>query len=152
MRVHISLPVLDLPRSQRFYTALFDTPAARVRDDHLKFTPEQPAVTLGLSLVSRRAGTSAPAQHLGIELPTAEAVHALRHRLAERGLPIRDVAQETCCWSELDRFWVDDPDGHPWEIYAVLADADRALDRGVACCEPEPGGPCCAATSCGSAS
>ncbi len=24
-----------------------------------------------------------------------------------------------------DKVWVDDPDGEPWEIYTVLADADE---------------------------
>ena len=30
----------------------------------------------------------------------------------------------TCCYAKADKFWVRDADGVPWEMYALLADAD----------------------------
>ena len=30
----------------------------------------------------------------------------------------------TCCYAVQDKVWVDGPDGEPWEVYTVLADAD----------------------------
>ena len=29
-----------------------------------------------------------------------------------------------CCYAVQDKVWVDGPDGEPWEIYTVLADAE----------------------------
>ena len=43
-------------------------------------------------------------------------------RLNEMGLePPQE--QTTCCYAVQDKVWVTDPDGAPWEVYAVLADA-----------------------------
>ena len=30
----------------------------------------------------------------------------------------------SCCFAVQDKVWVDAPDGEPWEIYTVLADAE----------------------------
>jgi hypothetical protein len=47
--------------------------------------------------------------------------------------------QTTCCYAVQDKVWVADPDGAPWEVYTVLADAPA--EAGVAgvgsCCVPE---------------
>jgi hypothetical protein len=33
-----------------------------------------------------------------------------------------------CCYARQDKIWVHDPDGHPWEVYVLLHDAE-ADDR-----------------------
>jgi hypothetical protein len=47
--------------------------------------------------------------------------------------------QTTCCYAVQDKVWVSDPDGAPWEVYTVLADAPA--ETGTAgdgsCCVPE---------------
>jgi hypothetical protein len=44
-----------------------------------------------------------------------------------------------------DKVWVDDPDGAPWEVYTVLADA--AVESGIrgdgTCCAVDDTAPCC---------
>lgn len=45
----------------------------------------------------------------------------------------------TCCYATQDKVWVTDPDGAPWEVYTVLADAPAEVtDPGrvgdSACC------------------
>ncbi len=43
----------------------------------------------------------------------------------------------SCCYAVQDKVWVHSPDGRPWEIYAVLGDADMSD-------ETTPSAPCCA--------
>ncbi len=53
--------------------------------------------------------------------------------LAE-GLPTSVEEQTTCCYALQDKVWVDDPDGVPWEVYTMLADApETACASGHGC-------------------
>ena len=60
-------------------------------------------------------------------------------RLSDDGLDTVTEEQTTCCFAVQDKVWVNDPDGAPWEVYTVLADAP--VESGVAgdggCCIPE---------------
>jgi hypothetical protein len=42
----------------------------------------------------------------------------------------------TCSYAVQDKAWVNDPDGAPWEVYTVLADAPEAspADSCASCC------------------
>ena len=57
-------------------------------------------------------------------------------RLAGEGLDTVDQIGTSCCFALQDKVWVEDPDGAPWEIYTVLADApaDTASESAGACC------------------
>jgi len=73
----------------------------------------------------------------------AEVADASR-RLAGEGLDTLDQTETTCCFAVQDKVWVEDPDGAPWEVYTVLADAPA--ETGIA-----GDGTCCAATTTGAA-
>jgi len=92
--------------------------------------------------------------HLGVEVVSTDEVAAAQARLAEDGLATATEDNVTCCYAVQDKVWVDDPDGAPWEIYTVLADAEmpggelRAVDPAetTACCSASPAAPesaCC---------
>jgi hypothetical protein len=64
----------------------------------------------------------------------------------------------SCCYAVQDKVWVDAPDGEPWEIYTVLADAEHPTGQlrgtipvaagghtpdGDACCGATPAGTRC---------
>jgi hypothetical protein len=68
-------------------------------------------------------------------------VSATQSRLSDDGLDTATEDGVTCCYAVQDKVWVDDPDGAPWEIYTVLADAEmpagelRTVEvEGAACC------------------
>jgi len=48
-------------------------------------------------------------------------------RLSNTGIETEVQEQTTCCYAVQDKVWVNDPDGAPWEVYTVLADAPRIL-------------------------
>jgi hypothetical protein len=62
-------------------------------------------------------------------------------RLSGEGLATVDQSETTCCFAVQDKVWVEDPDGAPWEVYAILADAPG--ETGIA------GDGACRATSSG---
>jgi len=50
------------------------------------------------------------------------AVLAVRQKWQDSGLLTRDEMKTECCYALQDKTWVRDPDGHEWEVFAVLED------------------------------
>jgi hypothetical protein len=77
--------------------------------------------------------------HLGVEVESTDEVASAASRLHDQGMVTEVQEQTTCCFAVQDKVWVHDPDGAPWEVYTVLADAPS--ETGIAgdgtCCTPE---------------
>ncbi len=117
-RVQLALNVTDIEAAVEFYTKLFGA--------------------------GRGAGVSGALNHLGVEVETPEEVQAATALLSARGLEPEVQESTTCCYAVQDKAWVRDPDGAPWELYTVLADApdETGLGCSTEACTPaeEPGG------------
>lgn len=137
--IHIALGVADVDRSVAFYRSLLGRAPARRRPGYAKFESEQPPVHLALIEEPGRARPASRASHFGIRVASSAEVWSAARRLRDLGMRTRTEEGVTCCYAVQDKVWVEDPDGHPWEVYAVL-EADAAQDG--ACC---PGGDeaCC---------
>jgi catechol 2,3-dioxygenase-like lactoylglutathione lyase family enzyme len=120
-RVQLALNVTDLSAAIRFYGALFDTEPAKIRDGYANFAIADPP----LKLVLIEGGEGGSINHLGVEVSTTDEVASASKRLATAGLATDDRAGETCCYATQDKVWVSGPDLERWEVYTVLADADR---------------------------
>ena len=154
-RVQLALRVPDLEASIAFYTRLFGTEPAKLRDGYANFAVAEPP--LKLVLIQGEPGTDTVMDHLGVEVATTDQVTAATTRLADAGLTTREENDTTCCFAVQDKVWVSGPGAEPWEVYVVKADADtmtKAPDS--ACCAPassvnpapvagagEPVGGCC---------
>ncbi|MFD5520182.1 ArsI/CadI family heavy metal resistance metalloenzyme [Streptomyces sp. NPDC127066] len=151
-RVQLALRVPDLTASIAFYTQLFGTGPAKLRDGYANFALTEPP--LKLVLIEGPAGEATRMDHLGVEVETSEAVHTATARLAEAGLAT-DVENDTsCCYALQDKVWVHGPGREPWEVYVVKADADSLVkQQGSTCCtgpsedapdeSTAPSGDCC---------
>jgi catechol 2,3-dioxygenase-like lactoylglutathione lyase family enzyme len=120
-RVQLALNVSDLDAAVDFYSKLFAVEPAKRRPGYANFAVVDPP--LKLILIEGR-GDGASLNHLGVEMASTDEVSAAQVRLAGEGLPTATEDNVTCCYAVQDKVWVDDPDGAPWEIYTVLADAD----------------------------
>jgi len=140
-RVQLALNVSNLEEAVGFYSKLFATEPAKVRPGYANFAVADPP--LKLVLIESAEQVPGSINHLGIEVETAEAVVAAQSRLAATDLATRLEEQVVCCYSLQDKVWVDGPGGEPWEIYAVLADAELTADGRYAA-EPA-GAECCGA-------
>lgn len=143
-RVQLALNVTDLDAAVSFYSKLFSTEPAKVRPGYANFAVAEPP--LKLVLIEGAAGGTL--NHLGVEVESAAEVGAAEERLVAAGLATATEDEVACCYAVQDKVWVDDPDGAPWEVYTVLADADMPAGQlrdvspsNALCCGTEA--PCC---------
>jgi catechol 2,3-dioxygenase-like lactoylglutathione lyase family enzyme len=141
-RVQLALNVADIDEAVEFYTKLFGAEPAKRRPGYANFAIADPPLKLVLieNPEHRGEGVAGALNHLGVEVETTDQVKAATARLAGQGLEPDVQESTTCCYAVQDKAWVNDPDGAPWEVYTVLADAPA--ETGLGCstesCAPEP--------------
>ena len=132
-RVQLALNVGDLDAAIDFYSKLFQTAPAKVKPGYANFAIAEPPLKL---VLIADAGTPGSLNHLGVEVMSAAEVSDATSRLRDAGLVERVEEETTCCFALQDKVWTADPDGAPWEVYTVLADADVMLPPDSTCCAP----------------
>ena len=136
-RVQLALNVSDLDSAIEFYSKLFNTKPAKVREGYANFAIAEPPLKL---VLIAGGGTPGTMNHLGIEVESTDEVTSATKRLASEGLVTAVEEETTCCFAVQDKVWVNAPDGEPWEVYTVLADANvmkliPVADSGSVCCQ-----------------
>jgi len=123
-RIHLSLRTPNLPETAAFYTELFGEPD-KVHEDYIRFMPKD--VPILLSLVPGEPAVD----HLGVRVDDPAVLAQQAARLG--ATPNEGVV---CCHAQKDELWRMDPDGRPWELYAVTneAPAEAPTERASACC------------------
>jgi catechol 2,3-dioxygenase-like lactoylglutathione lyase family enzyme len=126
-RVQLALNVSDVDAAVEFYRRLFQAEPAKRRPGYANFAIADPPLKLVLlesaDADGRGPGTVGALNHLGVEVASTEEVSEASTRLAAAGLATAPEENTTCCYALQDKVWVNDPDGAPWEVYTVLADA-----------------------------
>jgi catechol 2,3-dioxygenase-like lactoylglutathione lyase family enzyme len=154
-RVQLALNVSDLDAAVDFYARLFQAEPAKRRPGYANFAIADPPLKLvllesadargtgGTGGAGGAGGTAGALNHLGVEVGSTAEVGEATTRLAGAGLATAVEENTTCCYAVQDKVWVHDPDGAPWEVYTVLADAPAEVST------PGPVGdaPCCGATA-----
>ena len=120
-RVQLALNVDDLAEAITFYSKLFNTPPAKVKEGYANFAVAEPPLKL---VLIENAGQGGTINHLGVEVESTDAVHAEIARLTDSGLFADEEMGTTCCFAVQDKAWVTGPTGEKWEIYTVLANSD----------------------------
>lgn len=118
MRIHLALSTRDLAAATAFYRVLFDAEPTKVKPDYVKFEVQSPPVNLTLNLGDEPVALPS-AMHFGVQVKATSEVAAALQRFAKHGLATRVEEQTTCCYAVQNKFWVVDPDQHPWEIFVV---------------------------------
>ena len=146
-RVQLALNVSDLDAAVEFYSRLFATAPAKRYPDYANFAIADPPLKLVLIEKSdeRAGGITGALNHLGVEVETADEVARTSARLTGEGLETGEESGTTCCYALQDKVWVEDPDGAPWEVYTVLADApvESGIKGDGTCCAVEDTASCC---------
>jgi catechol 2,3-dioxygenase-like lactoylglutathione lyase family enzyme len=120
-RVQLALNVDDLDEAITFYSTLFNTQPAKVKEGYANFAVAEPPLKLVLLQNTGKGGTI---NHLGVEVESSEQVHAEIARLSGEGLFTDEEIGTTCCFATQDKVWVTGPAGEKWEVYTKLADSD----------------------------
>ena len=137
-RAQLALNVSDLDEAIGFYSKLFATEPAKVRPGYANFAVADPPLKL---VLIEGAGAAGSLNHLGVEVASTGEVRHAQHRLAEAGLVAGVEDEVTCCYAVQDKVWAEGPDGEPWEVYTVLADAGAEAGQCAteACCDQAAG-------------
>jgi catechol 2,3-dioxygenase-like lactoylglutathione lyase family enzyme len=140
-RVQLALNVTDINESVAFYSKLFGTEPTKREPGYANFAVLNPPLKLVLMEVhdQRGEGVVGALNHLGVEVESVDEVVQATETLTSKGLDTEVQNGTTCCFAVQDKVWVNDPDGAPWEVYTVLADAPS--ESGMAgertCCTPD---------------
>lgn len=133
MRFHTNLPVRDIEETIAFYRVLFDTEPVKVKSDYAKFLPADGGLNISFHQ-SPAEVERLTALHVGFELPDTAAVDQAHTRLREAGLITVERETSICCYANQDKFWVTDPNGYEWELYALLEDTELKIESQSDCC------------------
>ena len=130
-RVQLALNVADLDASIDFYTKLFNTPPAKIRDGYANFAIAEPPLKLVLFTGHGEPGSL---NHIGVEVATTEEVGAAIARANAEALATDVQENVSCCYAVQDKVWIHGPE-NSWEFYTVHADAPNLVPAGE-CCVP----------------
>jgi catechol 2,3-dioxygenase-like lactoylglutathione lyase family enzyme len=155
-RFHIHLSVQDIAESIRFYSKLFGTAPSVTKDDYAKWMLDDPRINFAIS----RRGHALGVNHLGFQVDSDAELDRLREQVAQADISALDEKGANCCYARSNKYWIEDPQGIPWETFHSLNEIpiygeDRALkpDADSAYCKPvnEPAktaeAACCSATA-----
>ena len=118
-RVQLALNVGNLEEAIAFYTKLFGTGPAKIREGYANFAIAEPPLKL---VLIAGGGTPGSLNHLGVEVESTDVVHEATLRFQSLGLPTEVQEQTSCCFAVQDKVWVQGPET-AWEFYTVLADS-----------------------------
>mgnify|MGYP000019860558 CR=1 FL=1 len=139
-RVQLALNVADLDASIAFYTKLFGTEPAKVREGYANFAIADPPLKL---ILFTGMGAPGSLNHIGVEVENVEAVGEMIARANDLGMTQEIQEDVSCCYAVQDKTWVKGPE-NDWEIYYVKGDAPSmscdidATATGWASDAPEP--------------
>ena len=143
-RVQLALNVSNLAEAVEFYSKMFSTQPAKLRDGYANFAIAEPPLKLVLIETPKVEGSEYPRiNHLGVEVMSTDEVDVAISHFQELGWVDSIEKDTTCCFAVQDKVWVHDPDGAPWEYYTVLADAEAMHGESSACCSTDGAIACC---------
>src|SRR6188768_3548345 len=119
-RMQLALNVDDLDEAITFYSKLFNSAPAKVKEGYANFAVAEPPLKL---VLIQNPGTGGTINHLGVEVESSDTVHAEIARLTDAGLFTDEEIGTTCCFAIQDKVWVTGPAGEKWEVYTVLGDS-----------------------------
>ena len=129
-RLQLALNVSNLAEAIAFYSKMFSTPPAKVREGYANFAIADPPLKLVLIETPQVVGEEYQRiNHLGVEMGSSGEVEEAISHFAELGLVDSVEKESTCCFAVQDKVWVHDPDGAKWEYYTVLAAAESMSEN-----------------------
>jgi catechol 2,3-dioxygenase-like lactoylglutathione lyase family enzyme len=151
-RMHVHVSVTDLEASIRFYSGLFAAEPTVRKPDYAKWMLDDPRVNFAIS--ERAAAAAAGIEHLGIQVETPGELEEIYTRLKRAGGLVLEEGATTCCYSQSEKSWIEDPQGIQWEAFlttgesatygrdpvrATVGDAPETACCAPSCCAPRAG-------------
>jgi len=138
-RFHVHVAVEDLAASIRFYSTLFGTEPAVLKDDYAKWMLDDPRVNFAISNRGGRPGVD----HLGLQTDSDAELEQLNAQLQQADMATKAEKETACCYARSNKVWVTDPTGIAWETFHTLGSVPTFNEAPIeeaaaACCAPQP--------------
>lgn len=121
-RMHVSLYVSNLAQTVDFYNAFFGRRAEKIRHRYAKYVLDAPSLII--SFIENENRVRANFGHLGFQVGTQAEMEERLAVARQQGIVSSEEIGTACCYAVQDKFWVNDPDGHQWEVYYFHEDAE----------------------------
>jgi catechol 2,3-dioxygenase-like lactoylglutathione lyase family enzyme len=145
-RIQLALNVDNLAEAVAFYSKLFNTQPAKLKEGYANFAVADPPLKL---VLLENPGNGATLNHLGVEVESTNLVHDEIARLAGEGVFTQKQIGTTCCFATQDKVWVTGPGGEKWEVYTVLADSETfGTSPELPAADPSGGKPATSSSCC----
>lgn len=145
-RIQLSLNVDNLAEAVAFYSKLFNTQPAKLKEGYANFAVAEPPLKL---VLLENPGSGGTLNHLGVEVESSDLVHDEIARLAGEGMFTQEQIGTTCCFATQDKVWVTGPGGEKWEVYTVLADSETfGTSPELLAADPSGGTPATSSSCC----
>ena len=142
-RFHLHIGVDDIDKNIRFYSALFGTEPAVRKPDYAKWMIDDPRVNFAISSRGAMAGVD----HLGIQVENDNELDGVRTQMVAADAATVEHENAACCYATSKKYWVQDPQGIPWEAFhtlgtipvfgqSKLSGINVVDENGTACCAP----------------
>jgi lactoylglutathione lyase len=115
-RFHVHVSVPELQSSIRFYSTLFGSAPAVVKDDYAKWMLDDPRVNFAISQRGGKPGLN----HLGLQTDSDGELEQLNEQLRGADLATQAEKDTACCYARSNKYWVTDPTGIAWETFHTL--------------------------------
>src|SRR3954453_17158604 len=102
-RVQLALNVADLDASIEFYTKLFQTPPAKIRDGYANFGIAEPPLKL---ILFTGMGEPGSLNHIRVEVESPEDVVAVIARTRAIGMEQEIQENTSSCYAVQDKTWI----------------------------------------------
>ena len=138
-RMHVSLYVSNLAETVDFYNTFFGQRADKIKSGYAKYVLNSPSLVI--SFVENKERVASNFGHLGFQVETKVEMEQRLAIAKEQNIVHKEEIGTACCYAVQDKFWVNDPDGHQWEVYYFHEDVEfndpRYETEGAsACCIP----------------
>lgn len=136
-RMHVSLYVSDLQKTEKFYTSFFGIDPVKIKSKYLKYVLNSPSLII--SFIENKDLVQPYFGHLGFQVETLEELQEKMKIAESKSLISKKETGTNCCYAMQDKFWATDPDGVQWEVYYFHADAEfndphYETEEASACC------------------
>lgn len=138
-RMHVSLYVSNLAATVNFYNTFFGQSADKIESGYAKYVLDSPSLII--SFLENPQRVESNFGHLGFQVDSEEELARRLELAREKNLVSKEEVGTACCYAVQDKFWVNDPDGHQWEVYYFHSDSSfndpkYQQEDASACCQP----------------
>ena len=116
-RFHVHVSVENVSASARFYSALFGREPSVIKSDYAKWMIDEPRINFAISDREGKPGLN----HMGFQLDDEDELEQMRAQLELASLNVVPEPGTTCCYSQSEKYWIQDPTGIAWETFTSLA-------------------------------